>query len=109
MSDLMYTYTPAEVLDADATDLACDLSEGGLFRYLPTDAEVQALRWIGHRYGISGVLLDSLSEGDDGAHVMTLCPIEITDTLADDGCDRVPCLPDDTALQRIVWSLAPCL
>jgi hypothetical protein len=82
--------------------LECSAYSYGML-YRPTDAEVEALQWIGDRYYVSEHLLSYL----DSDGVLTISAVCIGEALREDGVDRVPCLSDDTQLQRLVWLIGP--
>ena len=75
-------------------------STGMLYR--PED-EIEALQWIGDRYHVSEHLLSYL----DSDGVLTISAFCIGEALREDGVDRVPCLSDDSQLQRLVWLIGP--
>lgn len=93
--------TPDAVNAADVTALAGHVGEGTI-RYRLTDAERGALAWIGDRYAVARAI--RLETDNDG--IATLDPDVIAACLRVEGLDRVPCLSDATALQRIVWCMA---
>ena len=94
------TLTSAQALDMDVTELA-DLVTAGPFRYHATGPEIAALAWIGGRYAIVGCL----TPDDEGW--IEIDPWSVGCKLRAEGIDRVPCLAEDTALQRIVWAIGP--
>tara|TARA_Y100000593_G_scaffold94790_1_gene196044 strand:- start:457 stop:771 length:315 start_codon:yes stop_codon:yes gene_type:complete len=102
----MKVLLPEAVLEADITELADDVSAAP-FRYQLTDGERDALAWIGNRYTIAQILADGLQESDEGACYLEINPFDVAEALAADDVDRVPCLSDETALQRIVWAIGP--
>jgi hypothetical protein len=106
----MYWFTPHGALEMDITELADIVCQD--FAYLPTDAEMAALQWIGHRYEVTAYLLGCVVDDEDedgevtGQH-MEIEPAAVAVALAEDGLDRVPCLDEGTALARIVWAIGP--
>lgn len=89
------------VLAMDITELA-DLVSSQTTKYRPTDAERSYLERFAHNW-LPGLVL-SESVGDD---YMTIDPSEVSRALAQEGLDRLPCLCENTALQRIVWAIGP--
>jgi len=89
-------------LDDLETTLEQTVYSGGML-YRPTADEIKALQWVGDRYNVSEHLLSYL----DSDGVLTLSASCIGDALREDGVDRVPCLSDDTQLQRLVWMIGP--
>tara|TARA_R100000353_G_scaffold28972_1_gene24108 strand:- start:66 stop:359 length:294 start_codon:yes stop_codon:yes gene_type:complete len=95
---MIHTSKAIEAMSIDDLESVID---GMLYR--PTDAEVEALQWIGDRYHVSEHLLSYL----DSDGVLTLSASCIGEALREDGVDRVPCLSDDSQLQRLVWLIGP--
>lgn len=91
----------AEVLRMPIETLAEIVSEsyGGL-HYRCTENEIGALDWIGGRYSSAEKLAQNLNRE---TRIVTIDPAELSVALADDGSDKVPCLSEDTALQRLAW------
>lgn len=83
--------------------------EAGLLEL--TDADYEALLWIGSRYLIADILLRRTSEIDnpDGSirYVCELDPAEIGWCLAYEGCDRIPCMSEDSILNKLVRAIGP--
>ncbi|MBO18860.1 hypothetical protein [Herbaspirillum sp.] len=92
-------YTSDKIL-AMPIEAVAYLSNRCTISYSPTEAEVEALQWIGDRYAISGYLLENLDEAG-----LTIDPLEVSRHLAEDGVDRVPCLDESTALARLIWAV----
>lgn len=96
----MQRLTPSEALDMDCTalaDLVCNAVE-----YMPTDGEIAALAWLKGRYAVADVLWSALLEG-----AITVEPYDVACALRSEGLNTVPCLDDNTALQRIVFCIGP--
>ena len=106
----MLTLTSDAALALDVTVLADMVSEAP-FHYIPTDGELTALDWLGDRYDISNTLLDCLEESSrflpETPTAINIDPLEVGESLAADGVDRVPCLDESTALARIIWAIGP--
>lgn len=104
---MTFHFVHASPITGNATALADALSESDHWLYQTTTDERSALEWIGGRYAVSAVILDSLD--DDG--VIDLgwagAGLDIREALAADGIDRVPCLSEDTDLAYLVWLLGP--
>mgnify|MGYP003634298435 CR=1 FL=1 len=103
----MLRLTTAAALAMDVTDLADELTEACSVRLTLTDAEVAALRFLGDLYTVSWLLSAGLETDDDGNTSTTFSPYDIGEALRDEGIDRVPCLSNDTGLQRVVWAIGP--
>ncbi len=101
---MIYTSKRVEVMSLDdlGSTLECSAYSTGML-YRPTEDEVKALQWIGDRYHVSEHLLSHL----DSDGVLTLSALCIGEALREDGVDRVPCLSDDSQLQRLVWTIGP--
>lgn len=104
MTNATAPLTSEAVLDMDVTELADLVSEAyeGL-AYVPTEGERGALAWIGDRYTVVSVLVDSI---DDDTGVMMINPEAVCIALKSEGVDRVPCLSEDTALALLAWLCA---
>tara|TARA_S200002703_G_scaffold30814_1_gene26821 strand:- start:203 stop:478 length:276 start_codon:yes stop_codon:yes gene_type:complete len=83
------------------------VTESDHWLYQLTPAEEEAIAWIGTAYHVSEVILHALS--DDG--VIDLgwagAGLDISQALARDGVDRVPCLSENTNLAYLVWLIGP--
>jgi hypothetical protein len=90
----------ADTIRTAPIEWVADLSCRDTVRYAATDDEVAAIRWLGNRYAISAYLLSTLDDG-----VFAIDPMDLVDALREDGVDRVPCLSDETSLQRLVWAM----
>lgn len=100
--------TSDEILGMDITELAEFVTEGHTL-YKLTEEERKALLWIGDRYKVSTVLIDSMWEPHGLLGGVLIDPLDVSEALAADGLDRIPCLSEDTALARIVWAIGPNL
>jgi hypothetical protein len=99
MDRLLVVLTSEQAL-AMPIEKLCDMLAYGEFLFKPTQAEAQALQFIGERYEISSLLLSCIHD----EHIQ-INPPDVLLALDDDSVDRVPMLSDDTGLQRVVWAV----
>jgi len=69
-----------------------------------TDADRSYLDWIGDRYEVTTVLNANRSDRS-----ISIDQFEISEALAADGIDRLPCCSEDLLLNQIIWRIGPDL
>lgn len=98
----MNKYAARDIHSMEIEEVA-DLHDWGPFLYKPTNGELEAIAYLAGRYEVAEVLYDGFDADVRG--YITFDPYMVGDALDREGFDRVPMLSDDTALQRLVWTV----
>ena len=108
--DALCDYRPGDVSRKTTVRSADDLSMTGMWIYVPSEEELEAVRWVGDRYATTKYLLDNLIELPLYSITGKTVPAFQIDNWkfsyavwADGFSHRVAMLSDDLPLQRLTF------